>query len=90
MNIDKDILSLVLDNMPINQRREWLIKILMARHGTTFEAIAKKHRISKWYLCGSLSGRFYWNTKVNNALENHFNIDLSGVMTEEERKKLGR
>ncbi len=90
MNIDKNILADVLDNMPINQRREWLIKILMAQHGTTFDAIAKKHRVSKWYLCGSLYGKFQWNEKVNNAFENHFDIDLTAMMSDEEKERLGR
>ena len=44
MNIDKNILAVTIDGMTIPQRREWLIKILMAQHGTTFDAIAKKKR----------------------------------------------
>lgn len=90
MNIDIKILVSVLEEMTIPQRREWFIKMLMAKHGVTFEAIAKRHRLNKWYINGSLIGKFPMGSKVVNALEKQFGIDLGPFMTGEEKKKLGR
>ena len=90
MNIDIKILVSVLEAMTIPQRREWFIKMLMAKNGATFESIAKRHRLNKWYINGTIIGTFPLNKKVVNALEKEFNIDLGPFMTGEEKKKLGR
>ena len=90
MNTDMDILNAILRGMTIPQRREWLVKMLMAKHGITFEAIAKRHRLNKWYINGSLIGKFPMGSKVVNAIESQLGIDLGPFMTKEEKKRIGR
>ena len=90
MNTDMDILNDILRGMAIPQRREWLVKMLMAKHGITFEAIAKRHRLNKWYINGSLIGKFPMGSRVVKAIESQFGIDLGPFMTKEEKKRMGR
>lgn len=86
---DLTILNKILDNMPLTQRREWLIKILMARERFTFQEIASKNRMTVQYLAGAVSGLFPWRRRIVEALEQAFKVELTAWLMEEEARKLG-
>lgn len=87
MNIDTKILTDILNQFTPVQRREWLIKMLMAKHGQTFRSIAARHRLNHWYLNGMVIGRFPFNKKCVAALEKEFGIKMP--LTALELKKMG-
>lgn len=86
MNIDTKILTDILNQFAPVQRREWLIKMLMAKHRQTFRGIAARHRLNHWYLNGMVIGRYPFNEKAVRALEMEFDINLP--LTDQERKKI--
>lgn len=87
VNMDRNALAEILDGMPLEQRREWLIKILMSKHGKTFAGIAARHRLSTYGLAGAVGGTFPWYDRVVNALEKEFDIDLTPFLNEKELEK---
>ena len=89
-NFDTNIIASVLDGMKVEQRREWMVKILMAERGLTFDGIAKRHRITKEGLCAPIRGERTWTPRIVAILEKEFGIDFTPFLNEKETKKMGR
>lgn len=67
------------------QRREAYITMLLILRNTTYKAIAKRHRISSWYVSACARGSYGMTPRVQKLLEKDLQCDLSLFLLEEER-----
>ena len=86
-NMDLRVLSEILEGMTPIQRREWFVKIKMAEMGKTFHEIAKKHRISVWFLSAVVRGKYPMSARACEVLEGDLKIDLRPFMGHHEAVK---
>lgn len=82
-----EIMTRLVEGMPIPEQRQVFIMVWMVRRKKTFREIARKHRISAWYLSGAVAGRFPWSKKHIAALEAELDVDLSEFITRIEMSK---
>ena len=74
--MDLLLLSNILEGMTPQQRREWFVLIKMAEKKKTFHDMAKRHRMSNWYLSASIHGKYPMSGKVVKTLEDELGVDM--------------
>ena len=74
--MDLTILSGILEGMTPEQRREWFILIKMSEKKKTFHDMARRHRMSNWYLSASVHGKYPMSAKVVKTLEDELGVDM--------------
>ncbi|MFH2033353.1 MAG: hypothetical protein ABIJ26_01435 [Candidatus Margulisiibacteriota bacterium] len=87
-NLDRRILATVIEAMTPEQVREWFIKMKMAEHRQNYTDIAKRHRLSKWYLSGAVHGKYGFTPRTVHALEADLSINLRPFLNGAELLKL--
>lgn len=85
--MDMAILSGILDGMTPMQRREWFILIKIAEKKKTFHEMARRHRMSNWYLSASVHGKYPMSAKVVKTLEDELNVDMTPFLNAAEMKR---
>ena len=91
-NYDSEILCKILDGMSLDQRREWIVKMLLASIGKDSAQVARKHRITPAAISAALKGKnnMTWTPRIVKALEAETEQDLTFLLTDKELKKIGR
>ena len=79
--MDLTILSSMLEGMTPEQRREWFILIKMSEKKKTFHDMARRHRMSNWYLSASVHGKYPMSAKVVKTLEDELNVDMAPFLS---------
>lgn len=85
--MDLVILSGILEAMTPVQRREWFILIKMAEKKKTFHEMAKRHRMSNWYLSASVHGKYPMSAKVVKTLEGELDVDMAPFLSPAEMSR---
>lgn len=79
--MDLVILSGILEGMTPEQRREWFVLIKMSEKKKTFHDMARRHRMSNWYLSASVHGKYPMSAKVVKTLEDELGVDMVPFLT---------
>lgn len=86
--VDPQTWVTVFEQMTPAQRRWAFISAKMAEHHQTFAAIAKRHRVTAWYLGAAAQGKAPLSPKAVKALEDSLSIDLSPFLSPVEARKV--
>lgn len=84
MKTDKIIYTLAGELTP-QQRMTAYIEMVMRLKGVTAAAVAKKHRLSRYYVSASITGKKKMGARVQCALEEDLGIELDEFVVEIEK-----
>lgn len=87
INMDLAVLSEILEGMRPEQRREWFILIKMSEKKKTFHDMARRHRMSNWYLSASVHGKYPMSAKVVKTLEDELGVDMAPFLNLKETSR---
>lgn len=76
------------ESMTPKQRRWAFIAAKMAEHKQTFSGMAKRHRMTGWYLGACAQGKGNLTPKAVKALEASLNVCLAPFLSPEEARKM--
>lgn len=88
--IDPKAWMLAFEAMTPVQRRWAFIAAKMAEHKQTFTSMAKRHRLTAWYLGACAQGKYNMAPSAIKALEADLKIDLSPFLSPAEARKAQR
>lgn len=81
--VDKAVWFRVFEDMTPVQRRWAFVSVKMAERHKTFKDMAKRHRMTAWYMsecCQGLNDRSL-TPKIKKALESELDVDLTPFMS---------
>lgn len=80
----------IFEKMTPRQRRWAFIAVKMAEKPTNFTDIAKRHRLSGWFVGACARGKRRMTARCCAALAADLGIDLEPFLTPDELHKIGR
>ena len=89
-HVDPEAWMRAFEGMTPRLRRWAFIAAKMAEHKQTFTGMAKRHRMTGWYLGACAQGKGNLTPKAVKALEADLKICLLPFLSPEELRKLGR
>jgi len=87
--VDRQTWVQVFERFSPKERRWAFLAVKMAEHQQTFRGMAKRHKLSPWYLGACAQGKdgYSMTPKVAKALEKSLNIDLAPFLDPVETAK---
>jgi len=90
--VDRETWIRVFEEMDPKTRRWAFIAAKMAEKKKNFSEMAKRHRMSTWYMAAAAQGKKGYNMtkRIVDALEADLGIDLGPFLSPEEVRKINR